>query len=364
MQDNTLRVIVSDKSEVSPDLPSKVLLFGIATILASAAAIVFLFGLVPYASGYGASRVTVAHFATVLWSDAKGDWTHCYLVPFAIVAMVYFRRRQLREAPITPTWSGLALTVFGLAIYWLGFRADNIYIGYASFQVLTFGLVLLFCGREWMKILFFAWAFLVFLYPVPFLETNIAFKLRMVMSEASVAALNMMGIGAIKVGTAILSAPDKLAGLEAGKRFSVDVADPCSGIRSLFALMMVSALYGYFTQPGIWRKVVMFLCSMPLAVLGNLARIIMLTIGTIALGSDVAIGTEDHPSFFHMLAGYLVFGVAIAGLLGIGTLLNTDWRKVYERLREYWDTPPAPPRPPNVGGQSSKSTHAHAHDEY
>lgn len=364
MQDNTLRVIVSDKSEVSPDLPSKVLIFGIAAVLVSVATILFLFGLTPYAQGYGTERVTVAHFAVVLWDDAKGDWTHCYLVPLAVAAMVYFRRRQLRETPITPAWSGLTFTILGLAVYWLGFRADNIYLGYASLQILTFGLILLFCGWDWMKILFFAWAFLVFLYPVPFLETNIAFKLRMVMSEASVAALNLMGIGAIKVGTAILSAPDKLAGLEAGKRFSVDVADPCSGIRSLFALMMVSALYGYFTQPGIWRKVVMFLCSMPLAVLGNLARIIMLTIGTIALGSDVAIGTEDHPSFFHMLAGYLVFGVAIAGLLGIGTLLNTDWRKVYERLRDYWDAPPPPPRPPQTGGQSLNPAHAHAHDEY
>jgi exosortase len=364
MQDNTLRVIVSEKSEVSPDLPSKVLFFGIATVLVSVATIVFLFGLNPYASGYGADRVTIFHFAKTLWNDAKGDWTHCYLVPLAVAAMVYFRRKQLLETPISPAWSGLGITLFGFAVYWLGFRADNIYLGYASLQILTLGLILWFCGWNWLKILFFAWAFLVFLYPVPFLETNVAFKLRMVMSEASVAVLNMMGIGAIKVGTAILSAPDTLAGFEAGKRFSVDVADPCSGIRSLFALMMVSALYGYFTQPGIWRKLVMFMFSMPLAVLGNLARIVMLTIGTIAFGSEVAIGTEENPTFFHMLAGYLVFGVAIAGLLGIGTLLNTDWRKVYERFRSSWNSPPPPPRPPKAGGLPQKSAHAHAHDEY
>jgi exosortase len=360
MRDNTLRVIVSEKSEVAPDLPSKVLFFGIAVVSVSVATIVLLFGLNPYASGYGAYPVTVFHFATTLWNDPKGDWTHCYLVPLAVVAMVYFKRRQLRETALTPAWSGLVVTAFGFAIYWLGFRADNIYLGYASFQILTLGLILWFCGWRWLRHLIFAWAFLVFLYPVPFLDNVVAFPLRMVMSQSSVTALNMMGIGAIKTGTAILSAPDTLAGLEAGKRFSVDVADPCSGIRSLFALMMVSALYGYFTQPGIWRKLVMFLCSMPLAVLGNLARILMLTIGTIAMGSEVAIGTEENPSFFHMLAGYLVFGVAIAGLLGIGRLLNTDWQNVLDRFRGSMKGPPSPPRPTATSMASSNRVH----DEY
>lgn len=359
MRDNTLRVIVSDKSEVSPDLPSKILFFGIAAVSVSVATIVLLFGLNPYASGYGANPVSIFHFATTLWNDPKGDWTHCYLVPLAVAAMVYFKRKQLRDTTLTPAWSGLAVTALGFAVYWLGFRADNIYLGYASFQVLTLGLILWFCGWAWLRHLIFAWAFLVFLYPVPFLDNLVAFPLRMVMSQSSVTALNMMGIGAIKTGTAILSAPDTLAGLEAGKRFSVDVADPCSGIRSLFALMMVSALYGYFTQPGIWRKVVMFLCSMPLAVIGNLARILMLTIGTIAMGSDVAIGTEENPSFFHMLAGYLVFGVAIAGLLGIGRLLNTDWHNVLSRFRGSLKGPPSPPPTATLIAKSNR-----VHDEY
>jgi exosortase len=336
-------VSVSEKSEYSPDLPSKVLLFGIASAAAALAALVLLYGVHPYASGYGAERVTVAHFASTLWThDPNGDWTHCYLVPLAVAAMVYFRRKTLRETPVIPAWSGLWVTLVGFAIYWLGYRADNIYVGYASFQVLTLGLLLWFCGWKWVQQLFFAWAFLVFLYPIPFLGEAVAFPLRMVMSETSVAVLNLMGIGAIKVGTAILSAPDTLAGFEAGKRFSVDVADPCSGIRSLFALMMVSALYGYFTQPGLWRKLLMFACSIPLAVLGNLARILMLTVGTLALGSETAIGSEEDPSFFHMLAGYLVFGVAIAGLMGISRLINTDWQTVLTHLPKVWQSQPTP----------------------
>jgi hypothetical protein len=71
---------------------------------------------------------------------------------------------------------------------------------------------------------------------------------------------------------------------------------------------------------------------MPLAVLGNLFRILMLTFGTIAMGPEVAIGTLENPSFFHMLSGYLVFAVAIGGMLGIAKLLNFDWKNAASNL--------------------------------
>jgi exosortase len=351
MQDNTLRVTITEKYESAPVLAS-----GLITGAVSVIVLALLYAFNPYASGYGAEPVSVLHFASALWKSE--DWQHCYLVPIAVGVMVYFKRKHLHTSDLTCSWTGLAVTAFGLAVYWLGFRADNIYLGYASFQIFAGGLLLWLCGWKWFQHLFFAWAFLVFLYPVPFLDNAVAFPLRMVMSQASVAVLNLIGIGAIKTGTAILSAPDTFTGLKAGERFSVDVADPCSGIRSLFALMMVSALYGYFTQPGIWRKVVMFLCSMPLAVLGNLARILMLTIGTIALGSEAAIGPADDPSTFHMLAGFLVFGVAIMGLIGIGRLLNMDWPAALDQGRRFFHSQQSSaPIPP-----SSKSRRVH--DEY
>lgn len=330
-----------------------------ATLGISIFVLAALYALTPYASGYGANLVTVLHFAGTLWSADNGDWQHCYLVPFAVGAMVYFKRKELHLAEIQASWTGLGVVVFGLFIYWLGFRADNIYLGYASFQILSGGLLLWLCGWTWTRHLFFAWGFLVFLYPVPFLDNLVAFPLRMVMSEASVGVLNLFGMEAIKVGTAILSAPDQLSGLKTGARFSVDVADPCSGIRSLFALMMVAALYGYFTQPGTWRKIVIFLCAAPLAVLGNLARIIMLTFGTIAMGSEVAIGTLDDPSFLHMLSGFLVFIVALTGLIGIGKLLNADWPRVFSNLKTLTKSSS---RPGPAQAASNKSPNSH--DEY
>lgn len=312
--------------------------------LAAAGILFLLYGFNPYAMGYGSVQITILKFAWTLWGIGE-DWQHCYFVPLAIAAMIYFERHSLPKRSLERSWAGLALTIFALFVYWVGYRADNVYIGYASFQLLTGGLILWLMGVRWAKALFIPWAFLIFLYPLTFLDNLVAFPLRLVMSEASVHFLNFIGIATIKSGTGILSAPDPLAGLRAGQKFSVDVADPCSGIRSLFALMMVSALYGYFTQKEFWKKAVIFLASIPFAVAGNLARILMLTIGTIAMGPEVAIGTLEKPTFFHMLAGYLVFAVALLGMLLVGFLVNLRWGSIFQGLAKSRDELSKRPEP-------------------
>jgi len=306
-------------------------------VAVSVALVVYLYGILPYAAGYGAERVTMLHYANVLWK--LEGWSHCAFVPFAVAFVIYVDRRHLASIAVSGSTAGLLVLALAFLTYWAGYRADNVYLGYASLQILLAGLILWFLGWRWMFALSFAWAFLVFMYPLVFLDNIVAFPLRLVMSETSTQFLNLVGIPAIKSGSAILSAPDPVIGLASGKRFQVDVADPCSGIRSLFALMMVTALYGHLTLRSVWQKVVLFICSAPLAILGNFVRILMLTLGTIALGPDIAIGTLEQPSFIHMFSGYAVFVVAIAGMIAIAWLLQRDWSRVGDSSRAASEPP-------------------------
>jgi len=79
----------------------------------------------------------------------------------------------------------------------------------------------------------------------------------------------------------------------------------------------------------------------------------MLTFGTIVLGPDVAIGSSDHPSFFHMLSGYLVFAVAILGMVGVSKVLNFEWYGLWKRFNR--PPPPSPRRQGNTGPLPEKS---------
>jgi exosortase len=297
----------------------------VAPNIAAAAAVIgisyALFGWFPYASGYGATRASMFEFMSWIWKN-NPEWEHCWLVPLAVIGLLYYRRKSLAEIPVEGSWLGLVALLGSMFVYWVGYLADNVYVGYASLLGFVGSAVLWLLGWRWLMALAFPIAFLSFMFPLPFMDNMLAFPLRIFMSNVSVAFLNFIGLSCLQQGTAIVSAPDFAAGLSAGERFAVDVADPCSGIRSLFALMMVSALYGYIAMDKPWQKWVVFLSSVPLAVAGNFARIIMLTLGTIVLGPEVAIGSLEEPTTFHMLSGFLVFAVALGGMLGVGWLLQ------------------------------------------
>jgi exosortase len=276
-----------------------------------------------YSYGIGTTTYSLAQYIWRTWNESE-DMGHGMIVVPAALFLIYHDRARLLSITPRGSWLGLAVLIPGLLLYWAGHVADVTFVGLISIMIVLAGCVWWLLGWEFLKALSFPIAFLLFAIPFPGLDMMIALPLRFLMSKISVVILNVIGIPSVLVGTGILSAPDPIHQLAAGQKFAVDVANPCSGIRSLFALMMVGALFAHFTLQGAWRKWLLFLCTPPLAVLGNLVRILMLTLGTVAFGSEFALGKNplEHPSWFHMLAGYLVFIVALAGMMGIASLLG------------------------------------------
>lgn len=304
-----------------------------------AAAIIALYGFIPYTYSHLTHMTTVFGALWTMW-NAFPDFQYGMLVPLLSAFVVYTRRRELAELPIRGWWPGVIPVAVILALFWAGYRVDNQYIGFFSLQLLVASLVLWMLGWRWLKALVFPLAFLVFTWPMPFLDNIITFPLRMIMAKSSVFVLNTLGFPTVQNGSGIISA--ETIGHPAGSLFSVDVADPCSGIRSLFALMMVSALYANFTLKSPWKRLALFACSIPIALAGNIFRILLLTIGIITLGSPVAIGTLEHPSWFHEGAGFAVFIVALFGMLLLGKLLNSspsEWRGKWRAVASSVKTP-------------------------
>jgi exosortase len=314
-------------------------------LLISFALLALLLGAIPYAATYG----TAAHLPLggVVWQywNTSADWEHCMLVPLIIGGLIWWRRNALASLPLAGHNAGLIALTAGLFFFWFGFRAETPPAGYIGIQLLLAGLILWFGGWPWMRALFFPWVFLTFAWPMPFLDSIIAFPLRILMSKVTYLFLNLIGIDCILNGTAVVSSPNFALGIPQGQKFAVDIADPCSGIRSLFALMMLTALYGYLTLRQAWKQWVLFFCAAPLAILGNFIRMLMLTFGTILFGSEFAIGKGlEHPSTYHLAAGFAVFIAAIGGMIGIHWLLERDWNQVWTKLKSIKNqTPKTPP---------------------
>jgi exosortase len=313
-------------------------------------AIVALYGFLPYTYSHLTHMTTVFGALWTMWMRFS-DFQYGMLVPLLSAFIIYTRGHELAKLPIRGWAPGVVPVALTLTLFWAGYRVDNQYVGFFSLQLLVASLVLWMLGWRWLKALAFPLAFLVFTWPMPFLDNIITFPLRMIMAKSSVFVLSTLGFPAVQNGSGIISA--ETIGHPAGALFSVDVADPCSGIRSLFALMMVSAIYGNFVLQSSWKRLVLFACSIPIALAGNIFRILLLTIGIMTLGSPVAIGSLEHPSWFHEGAGYAVFIVALFGMLFLGKLLNSaprewlaKWRMVSAGERS--STAPTREKAPNT----------------
>jgi len=258
------------------------------------------------------------------WSKIS-NYSHGPLIPVIAALLVWWKRRELLASPIAPTFWGAAVVAFAVACYYAGVKAVQPRLVVFSFVVLLYGLALALGGREIFRVLFFPITFLFLMIPLNFLDEQVGFPLRQLVASTSTALLNSLGIETVRVGTAIYS-----------RVFRFDVADPCSGIRSLMALTTVTAAYAYVTQHVQWKRWVLFLSAIPLAVLGNLARVT-----SIALVAQVY-GQEIASKAYHDYSGYIVFGVALSVMVIIGLLLNFPYRRVIRN----W-TRPLPPVEPH-----------------
>ncbi len=135
--------------------------------------------------------------------------------------------------------------------------------------------------------------------------------------------LNAVGVDALVSGTALQSMPNIEAGRKAGDLFSVGIAAPCSGMRSLFALLVVGALFSYFRQRVMWRRLALFSAILPVAIAANMARILVLIFAAMIFGQQWAIGdAEKEVSVFHEFTGVIVFLVALLLLQFASWMLN------------------------------------------
>lgn len=291
------------------------------TLALLAASVGVLLAVQPYAAGYGHFRRTLLAELLMRWKDPT--WQHGALIPFMVGYLVWRRREDMARLPLASSRTGLGLIIGGLLFYLAGFRANNFYCGYLALMALLAGASLWLQGRERTRVLLFAWLMLGFMWPLPFLEESIGYKMRLIMVQTTGFVLNAVGVDSLVSGTALQSMPDIETGRRAGELFSVGIAAPCSGMRSLFALLVVGALFSYFRQKTLGRRLALFATILPVAIVANMVRILVLIFTAMGVGQKWAIGDEGREvSAFHELTGIVVFLVALALLQAASALLN------------------------------------------
>ncbi len=255
------------------------------------------------------------------WHDTVSfgaDYSHGYFIPFVSLGILWFKRKEIFSVEKKVDARGLAIVVLALAIHWLGAKMQQTRLSLMSLVLLSWGVPFYLFGWQLAKKLIFPCSYLVFCIPLNFMDV-MAFPLRIFSTVLATGMLNSIGIAAVRSGTAIYSA---VAG-----GFEFDVADPCSGLRSLLAMTALTAVYAYFTQRTLVRQWVLFMASIPLAVVGNISRIVTVAIVAEAFGGKVALG------LYHDYSGYILFTASITAMVLIGGLLNLQFSEVMKKWK-------------------------------
>lgn len=234
------------------------------------------------------------------------NYSHGFLVPLISGYFIWIKKEVLAE--LTPQRSvlGLLVALGGLAMFLVGSVAGESFTIRVSMLVVLSGALLFALGWPIFRELAFPLAFLLFMVPLPYiLYDSVAFPLRMMITKYSVEIMKFLGVAVLREGNIIHLTNTTL-----------EVADACSGIRSIISLLALSTAMAYLFFKPMWKRIVLVALAIPMAVFANGVRVV----GTGVLASHF--GPEVAQGFFHEFAGLAVFALAMAMLVAAAAVLS------------------------------------------
>ncbi|MDQ7837635.1 MAG: exosortase/archaeosortase family protein [Thermodesulfobacteriota bacterium] len=234
------------------------------------------------------------------------NYSHGYLIPAIAGYMIWIIRKDLKKIEPTPGNLGLILLIPGLCQLLVARVGSEYFLQRTSMILVLFGLSLFLMGKKFTKKASFPMAYLFFMIPVPaIIWDKIAFPMKLFASYLAVKVIGLIGIPIFREGNILHLANTTL-----------EVADACSGLRSLTSLLALSAALVFFTEHSRFKKWLLFLSAVPIAILTNIIRL------TVTAGLASRYGEKVAQGFLHEFSGWLIFLLGLAMLMGVNALLS------------------------------------------
>ena len=246
---------------------------------------------------------TLAHLVLQWWQDP--NFSHGFFVPLFSAYIVWQQRDQLARVTVRPSWAGLPILAFGLLVMIVGRLGAELFLSRSSLLLVLAGLIVLFLGWSFFRAVFFPWAFLILMIPIPTILLNqVTLPLQLLAAKVAAGALPILGVPVLREGN-IIYLP----------AMPLEVAEACSGIRSLMSLVTLAIIYGYLAESRRWVRWLLALASVPITVFANDVRIV--GTGLLVQYWDPAMAE----GYYHASWGWLIFVVSLAMLYALHLLV-------------------------------------------
>lgn len=245
----------------------------------------------------------------VQWAN-DGDMGHGFFVPVVAAYIAWQRRERLLQLRLTPSWWGVAVMLWGAIQGYLGMLGADLFLQRTSILITLYGLLLLVGGAALLRALAFPLLLLPFMIPFPGVVYNeITFPLQLFASRVAEVALGLLGVPVYRDGN-VLEIPSQ----------RLDVAEACSGIRSLLSLSFLSLVYAYLFDQRVWMRWMLLAATLPIAIIANAGRITV-------TGLLSEVNPELAHGVFHTMEGWVIFAVAAVMLAGLHLFIKWLTRK-------------------------------------
>ncbi len=242
------------------------------------------------------------------------DMGHGFFVPILAGYVAWQKLGAFEAAPAKTNWWGLALVAYSGLQLWIATLGAELFLARTAIVLSIIGAVLFLGGMKRLRVMAFPLFMLFFMVPIPAIIYNqVTFPLQLLASRVAETTLMAIGIPVLREGNILELAGEKLS-----------VVDACSGIRSLLSLSFLSLVYGYFFEEKTWLRALLFIATVPIAIIANASRVT-------ATGIVADFRPELAHGVFHTAEGWVIFMVALVMLALFHQFANLVYRMIHAR---------------------------------
>lgn len=255
--------------------------------------------------------LVAALYSPIFWDLYSSRWeaidyTHAYFVLPVSLWIVWQKRKELvrlyaEMKPQRSDFLGLVAIIIGLVLFIFGWRQEYLIVSTISFLLLLGGMIRYLYGTKITKALAFPLFFLIFFIPPPVgMLDSVTMPMRYGISHLVEIILTITGYPITRSGLMLMMGKDEIF-----------MGAPCSGFRSLITMLTLAVAYAYFIKANNLKKIILIPAVIPIALLGNLIRVMILCLVAFYAGHEAAEG------FFHDFSGLVMFAITIGSLMGL-----------------------------------------------